>query len=345
MDGEHQHPALTNQIATLDNQIAAMEERLAALEAGGTQPGPGPTPPPSGRVEVARSVVDMKGYAANNDVDEVQIAGAMPFSPGYPGGRDTLWLAGQTAGAGHNIAARTNPLIIRATSPVTFDGQGKSGLGGLVLMEGVHDIEFLGSITMHNFVPAAAGALGIGGADVNPAYRIAPHHIGFDDLTIAPSVHRSSASNNQDHAAYIADAHGEGPHHIEVRKYTVIATDPLCLVGGIHAYHGNGINQPAHHITFRKVIIKGTISPIILWWDDPAAKISDWLIDGAAISNIQPKASGGKNAGVVFEDHAQRPGALVLKDVFVAAPDKPFASSLGPNPVGVTFVGGNLRAA
>jgi hypothetical protein len=281
-----------------------------------------PTPSAPGNVVNVASIAALKKALADNSVDEIVVAdGTYHVSASSAIRPDSLWIGSAQAGD-YDFAARTRPVTVRAATRggVVLDGGGGSGYGGLSFEDGAHDQTWDG-FTFANMTGTSSGIIEFGGNTP----RRPPHHITLRNITIRNTCHRASSSSNQEQGIYFAHAAGTGPHDLLLEDITIDGTDPLSVWSGIHAFHGDALNPPSSNVTIRRLHVRGTTYPIILW----TTAAHDWLIEGADISGAASNAVRYEISGGLRN---------TIKDVVSTGSGQGgFYSSLGPNPAGLTL--------
>jgi hypothetical protein len=269
------------------------------------------------------SIAALKRALADDTVDEIVVAdGTYRVSPSHEERTDSLWI-------GAEFADRRRPVVVRAatTGGVTFDGDGRSGFGGLSFEDGVHDQTWDG-FTFANMRADQSGIVEVGGY----LPRRPPHNLTLRNLTITASCTGSATSAlapTVDHAVYIANAAREGPHDILIEDLTVDGGGHLA--SAVHFDHGDETDPPASKVTVRRLRVVGTQQAIILW--EPP--LHDITFDGATIRDalryaVRYESSGG--SGIVFANMTSTGSGV-----------QGFFSSQGPAPVGVTLTNTDLR--
>jgi hypothetical protein len=325
--------ALVLVLALLSAVIAARDSPLLA-------PGPSPTPTPtvavspntsgaaapSGtttkRVRVS-SIAGLKTALANDSVDEIVVEdGTYHISPSNDEGADSLWI-------GADFSDRIRPVIVRAATPggVILDGGGGSGYSALSFEDGAHDQTWDG-FTFANMAAHDSGIVEIGGY----LPRRTPHHLTLRNFTILASCTgraNSVSAPAVDHAVYIANAVGVGPHDILIEDLTVDGRG--YLASAVHFDHGDATNPAASKVTVRRLHVVGTQQAIILW--EPT--LDDIIFDGVDIRDalryaIRYESIGGR--GIVFANMTSS-----------GSGQKGFYSKQGPTPDGVTLTNVNLH--
>ena len=285
---------------------------------------PSPTPTAGTSVRVT-SIPALLKSLANNSIDEIVVAnGTYHVSPSGQLNSDSLWIGGD------RFASRTRPITVRAETigGVTLDGSGNSGaFGGLSFEDGAHDQTWDG-FRFANMKAEYTGIIEVGGY----LPRRPPDNITIRNMTVLGSCTgraTTASGSTWDHAMYLADATGTGPHDILVENFTVDGSGNLA--SAVHFDHGDATNPPAWNVTVRGLHVTGTQSAIILWSEG----LMNIVFDGADIS-------GAKAYAVLFESNgAQR---ILLKDITsVGSGRQGFYSSMGTNPPGVTFTNDSLH--
>ncbi len=269
------------------------------------------------------SIAGLKRALADDTVDDIVVAdGTYIVSQANEERADSLWI-------GAEFADRRRPVVVRAatTGGVTFDGDGRSGFSGLSFEDGVHDQTWDG----FNFADMGAdqsGIIEIGGY----VPRRPPHHLTLRNLTITASCTGSATSASApavDHAVYIANAAGEGPHDILIEDLTVDGGG--YLASAVHFDHGDDTNPAASKVTVRRLSVVGTQQAIILW--EP--RLHDITFDGATIRDalryaVRYESIGG--SGIVFANMTSTGSGV-----------QGFFSSQGVTPAGVALTNTDLR--
>jgi hypothetical protein len=317
---------------------------LAVVIAVGDSPlvAPGPSPTPTPTVAVSpntggaaapsgsslksvrvSSIASLKTALANDSVDEIVVAdGTYHISPSNDEGTDSLWI-------GADYADRTRPVIVRAATPggVILDGGGASGYSALSFEDGAHDQTWDG-FTFAHMTADQSGIVEIGGY----VPRRPPHHLTLRNLTITASCTGSATSASAptvDHAVYIANAAGAGPHDILIEGLSVDGHGHLA--SAVHFDHGDAADPAATKVTIRRLHVVGTQQAIILW----QPTLHDITFDGADVKDalryaVRYESIGG--SGIVFANLTS-----------TGSGTQGFFSSQGSTPPGVTLVNVDLK--
>jgi hypothetical protein len=320
--------------------LALVSAVIAVRDSPLLTPGPSPTPTPTVAVSPntggaaapsgsslksvrVSSIPSLKTALANDSVDEIVVAdGTYHVSPSNDESADSLWI-------GADFADRTRPVIVRAATPggVILDGGGASGYSALSFEDGAHDQTWDG-FTFANMVAHDSGIVEIGGY----LPRRTPHHLTLRNFTILASCMgraNSVSAPAVDHAVYIANAVGVGPHDILIEDLTVDGRGSLA--SAVHFDHGDATNPAATKVTVRRLHVVGTQQAIILW--EPT--LHDIIFDGADIRDALRYAVRYESIGAS--------GILFANMTSSGSGQKGFYSKQGPTPDGVTLSNVDLR--
>ena len=210
---------------------------------------------------------------------------------------------------------------------VTFDGGSVLNSTGMTFAASAHDQTWDG-FHFANMRPVSTGIVVFGGQpDLAP-----PRNITMTHITVDATCHRSATLSNQEHAFYFAAALSRGPHDILLQDIVVDGSDTLGIWSAIHMDHGDSAAPAGDHVTVRRLTVTGTYQAIILW----SPPTHDWLIDTATITGAHQFAIRFESVGasnIVFKD--------IVSTGSIQGPG--FYSSMGANPVGVSFINDSLR--
>ena len=316
-------PTATPPLTAVDTPPPTQSPRPEPSPEPTPSPTPEPTPSPNLNTVMVSSIPSLLSKLADDSIDEIIIAnGTYHVSPSNDVARDSLWIGAAYAG-------RTRPVTVIAETPggVTFDGGGESGYGGLSFEDGAHDQTWDG-FTFANMRAHQSGIVEFGGY----VARRTPHHITMRNITILGSCTGSATTETAptvDHAFYISNAKGTGPHDLLFEDVTVDGRGGLA--SAFHFFHGDSSNPNASNVTVRRLTVVGTQQALILWAPD----LQSITFDTVAISNALRYA-------VRYE--AEGNTSVTLANVTsTGSGSQGFFSSQGSHPAGVTFTNDNLN--
>ncbi len=159
-----------------------------------------------------------------------------------------------------------------------------------------------------------------------------PHHIRLRHFTIDRTCVGSATTasgNTVDHAIYISQALGTGPHNLLLADINVDGRGGLA--SALHFAHGDSTHPNASRVTVRRLTVTGTQQAVILW----TVRLRNIVFDTARISNalnvaVRYEADG---SGITFRNITSTGSGS----------GKGFYSSQGRHPSGVTFSGNSFR--
>lgn len=215
-----------------------------------------PPPPTTLRVTTIAALLN----AIRTNVPDITVAnGTYRVSASHAQAADSLWMGG---GA---IAARTNPLVVRAetTGGVTLDGGGNQSWGGISFEDGGHHQTWDG-FKFANGRPLETGVIMFGGYGLAPA-----HHITLRNITMLPSI-AGPVVTNKDHCIYFSS---DSPHDILIEDYT--ATPGANIQSALQFNHDPNV----YNLTVRRMHVVGTQSTIIMY----SGTVHDVLIEDVDI--------------------------------------------------------------
>lgn len=305
------------------DQVAA--ETASPEDSATTSPIESPTTTVPGGPDTVTvsSIPALLATLKDNAVDEIVVAdGTYHVSPSNAVRSDSLWI-------GSEYAARTRPVTVRAQTigGVTFDGGGGTDYGGLSFEDGVHDQVWDGFV-FANMAAQESGIVEVGGY----VPRRTPHHITLRHITIQRTCTGSATSETAptvDHAFYISDAAGVGPHDLLFEDITVDGRGGLA--SAFHFFHGDSANPNATRVTIRRLQVIGTQQAIILWAD----KLRNIRIDTVTISDVLRYA-------VRFESVGST-GILLTNITSTGSGSQGFFSTQGDHPPGLTLRNDSLN--
>jgi hypothetical protein len=277
-------------------------------------PAPTPTPAPSGTSVRVTSIAALLTNLANNSITEIVVAnGIYHVSPATSLRTDSLWI-------GSKFAGRTNHVTVRAETigGVVLDGGGVGyAMSWLNFSEGSHDQTWQG-FKFANGNAEQTGVIVFGGY----AGRAPAHHITLKDMTVLASV--SGTAGATAHAVYFSQAASGGTHDILFDRFTVDGS------GGVDsALHFYSSGTGTYNVTVRNMYVTGTGQAVIFW----DGSIRNIVIEDSTIANAERYA-------VRYEEG----GTVTLRRITsTGSGEKPFHSTIGATPAGVTFIETSLR--
>jgi len=298
----------------------------AASPPGAVQPTaatPLPATPPPTSVRVT-SIAGLLSVLADDSVANIVVAdGTYRVSRASSQASDSLWI-------GARYASRTRPVTVWAETRggVTLDGGGTIAYGCISFEAGAHDQTWDG-FTCANGQATQTGVVLFGGAaSPGSAYDApGPHHITMRYITIARTCTgraTTASGSTWDHAIYISQALGTGPHDLLFEDITVDGRGGLA--SAVHFDHADSTHPNASNVIVRRLHVTGTQQAIILW-DVPLRNITFDTADitGALAVAVRYEAAGA--TGITFKNIISTGSGS----------GSGFYSNLGTNPPGVTF--------
>jgi len=266
------------------------------------------------------SIPALLAALADDSIGEVVVEdGTYHVSPASDQKPDSLWI-------GEQFADRTHPVTVRAETRggVTFDGGGAGYFGCISFEQGVHDQTWDG-FDCANGVATQTGVVTFGGLGTSSPGS--PSHITMRDITVLASCQGSSQSATAptlDHAFYIADAAGQGPHDLSFENISVDGRGGLA--SAFQFFH-SALGAPnASNVTITGLDVVGTQEAIIL--ADPTLR--NITIESATITNA-----------LLYAVYYETTGAqgIVLSHVTStgSGSGRGFFSAQGPSPPGIVF--------
>jgi hypothetical protein len=257
---------------------------------------------------------------ADDSIDVIVVAdGTYHVSPASDQKPDSLWIGARYAG-------RTRPITVRAQTSggVTFDGGGATYFGCISFEQGVHD-ETWDGFNCSGGEATQTGVVTFGGLGLSEPGS--PNHITMRHITILASCTGAStkaSSPTLDHAFYISNANGAGPHDLLFEDITVDGRGGLA--SAFQFYH-SALGAPnASNVTIRSLYVVGTQDAIIL--ADPTLR--NITIDSAEITNALGYA-------ILYETIGAQGILLSSITSTGSGSGDGFFSSQGASPPGVTF--------
>ena len=285
-------------------------------------PKPTATPAPASSSVRVTSIPALLSALADNAVTDIVVAnGTYRVSAAGRQASNSLWI-------GARFAGRTRAVTVRAETRggVTFDGGGATTFGGLSFEEGAHDQTWDG----FNFANGQATETGIvtfGGYDSAGPYRITMRHITIERTCTGRATTASGPTT--DHAFYISQALGTGPHDLLFEDISVDGRGGLA--SAFHFYHHDATHPNASNVTVRRLTVNGTQQAIIVW-DSTLRGIT---FDTVTVTNA-----------LSFAVRHEAPGATGITYAHITSTgsgEQGFYSSQGTKPPGVTFIGNSFH--
>ena len=260
--------------------------------------------------------------------DIVVADGTYQVSPASHQAADSLWIDGR-------FATRTNPVVVRAErrGAVTFDGGGAVDFGCITFLDGAHDQTWDG-FRCANGQATSTGVVTFGGSGGGGQYEVpGPHGITLRHITIDRTVTGRATTmtgNASDHAFYISQGLGTGPHDLLFEDITVDGSG--YLASAFHFFHSDAMHPNASDVTVRRLTVTGTQQAIILW-DDTLRNITFDYADIAGALNVAVRYESAGATGVTLANIVSTGSGS----------GSGFYSSLGDQPPGVTFDNNSFR--
>jgi hypothetical protein len=280
-----------------------------------------PSPTTSGRTVTVGSISALKTALADNSVGQIVVRnGVYRVSAAGSQASNSLWI-------GSRYASRTRTVLVRAATRggVTFDGGG--GTFGCMSFEQGARYQIWDGFNCGNGRPNHTGAIVFGGyPTLVPAHHITMRHIRI--LSTVRGSATSISSGTTDHAFYISDARGAGPHDLVFEDISVDGRGGLATA--FHFFHSQSGSPNASSVTVRRLTVIGTQQAILLW-------------DGT-MRNIQfdhATITGALKFGVRYESA----GASGIRFSYIttrSSGSRGWYSSMGSHPSGVTLVGNSF---
>ena len=270
------------------------------------------------------SIPALLATLADNSVGTIVVAnGTYHVSPTGSVASNSLWIGGD------KYAKRTRPVLVKAETRggVIFDGGGGSDYAALSFEDGAHDQTWDGFV-FANMRANYSGIVELGGY----VPRRPPHNITMRFITIKASC-RGQATNADapatEHAFYISNAKGVGPHDLLFEDITVDGTGGLA--SAFQFDHGDAANPNASNVTVRRLHVTGTQQAILLW----VPTVHNITFDTADIHNPFEHAVRYESVGAT--------GIVVSNVSSTGSGDQGFYSSMGSNPPGLTLSNDSLH--
>jgi hypothetical protein len=266
------------------------------------------------------TVPSLLSALADDSVDVIVVRdGTYHVSPASDQKPDSLWI-------GSRFAARTRPVTVQAATRggVTFDGGGADYFGCISFEQGAHDQVWDG-FNCSGGDATATGVITFGG--LGRAVPGSPNHITMRSISILASCTGSSTTASGptlDHAFYIADAAGPGPHDLLFDDINVDGEGGLA--SAFQFFHSEAGAPNASNVTIHDLTVVGTQEAIIL--ADPTLR--NITIDSAKI--VEPL-----KYGVFYETQGAQ--GILLSNITStgSGSGSGFFSAEGPHPAGVRF--------
>lgn len=263
---------------------------------------------------------------ADDSVDVIVVAdGTYHVSPASDQEPDSLWI-------GARFAPRTRPITVQAETPggVTFDGGGVDFFGCISFEQGAHDQVWDG-FNCSGGNATRTGVITFGGLDADVPGS--PNHITMHHISILASCTGSSteaSSPTLDHAFYVANSAGAGPHDLLFEDINVDGRGGLA--SAFQFFHSAPGAPNASNVTIRGLAVLGTQEAIIL--ADPTLR--NITIDSATITSALKYA--------VFYETVGAQGILLSNITSTGSGSgHGFFSAEGPLPAGVSFSNTSLH--
>ncbi|HEY7131881.1 MAG TPA: hypothetical protein VH440_06495 [Candidatus Limnocylindrales bacterium] len=280
-----------------------------------------PAPTTSGRTVTVASIAALKSALADNSIGQIVVKnGTYRVSASGSQQSNSLWI-------GSKYAGRTRTVLVRAATRggVTFDGGG--GTFGCMSFEQGARYQIWDGFNCANGRPNHTGAIVFGGYPT----LVPAHHITMRYIRILSSVRGSAtsiSSGTTDHAFYISDAKGTGPHDLVFEDISVDGRGGLATA--FHFFHSQSGSPNASSVTVRRLTVTGTQQAILLW-DGTMRNIQ---FDHATITGVL-------KYGVRYESA----GASGIRFSYITTRNsgsRGWYSSMGAHPAGVTLVGNSF---
>ncbi len=289
---------------------------------------PAPTPTPATSTVRVTSIPALLTALADDAITEIVVAnGTYRVSAAAAQSSNSLWI-------GARFASRTRPVTVRAETRggVTFDGGGTTYFGCISFEAGAHDQTWDG-FNCANGQATSTGVVTFGGAGSTAYETPGAYRITMRSITILASCTgraTTPSGNTLDHAFYLSQALGTGPHDILLED--IVVDGRGYLASAIHFDHGDSTHPSASNVTVRRLRVTGTQQAIILW-RPPVQNITfdSVTITGALDVAVRFESVGA--SGIRFSNITSTGSGAGVG----------FYSSLGSSPPGVTFVNNSFR--
>jgi hypothetical protein len=284
-----------------------------------------PSNPALDRVTVS-TIPSLLTALTDDSVDVIVVAdGTYHVSPASDQKPDSLWI-------GTRFAARTRPITVQAETRggVTFDGGGADYFGCISFEQGAHDQVWDG-FNCSGGNATETGVITFGG--LGAAVPGSPNHITMRYISILATCTGSSteaSSPTLDHAFYVANSAGAGPHDLLFEDINVDGTGGLA--SAFQFFHSAPGAPNASNVTIRDLNVVGTQEAIIL--ADPTLR--NITIDSATITNPLKYA--------IFYETVGAEGILLSNITSTGSGSgHGFFSAEGPSPAGVRLSNTSLH--